>query len=260
MLTLKIISQSETTLAIDFGESAGLVYNNVYNEGDQIELSSDTYPVYIAYMLDDALGQAFGYLTGPLLYTIPFGGAKVAHSPKSFAGSSHYLFARVAEDFEIRQYRNLALNVYDLHENMNLYPHASANIETRGEAIFAARNAIDGYRENRSHGVWPYTSWGIGKRADAELHIDFGRPVDIDRIILVTRADFPHDAWWTQVTLGFFDGSTLDWSLQKSTQPHEITFETKRVTALSFKNLIKADDPSPFPALTQIEVYGQEAE
>ena len=28
------------------------------------------------------------------------------------------------------------------------------------------------------------------------------------------------------------------------------------ITWLKFGKLIKADDPSPFPALTQIEVYG----
>lgn len=40
--------------------------------------------------------------------------------------------------------RNLAKNVMDQHGETNCYPHASANVETRGEAVFAARNAIDG--------------------------------------------------------------------------------------------------------------------
>lgn len=30
--------------------------------------------------------------------------------------------------------------------------------------MFAARNAIDGVTANRSHGSWPYESWGINKR------------------------------------------------------------------------------------------------
>ena len=37
-----------------------------------------------------------------------------------------------------------------------------------------------------------------------------------------------------------------------------IPMKRQGITWLSFGKLIKADDPSPFPALTQIEVYGVE--
>lgn len=56
------------------------------------------------------------------------------------------------------------LNPYDSHETKGIYPHAQANVETRGEAVFAARNAIDGVFANWSHGEWPYQSWGINMR------------------------------------------------------------------------------------------------
>ena len=48
--------------------------------------------------------------------------------------------------------------------------------------------------------------------------------------------------------------------LEKSVEPHIISLERKGITWLTFGQLIKADDPSPFPALTQIEVYGREHE
>lgn len=54
------------------------------------------------------------------------------------------------------------------------YPHATANVETRGESVFAAKNAIDGVRANRSHGEWPYESWGINMQDDAAMKLDFG--------------------------------------------------------------------------------------
>ena len=44
-----------------------------------------------------------------------------------------------------------------------------ANVETRGEAVFAARNAIDGIYENDAHGIWPYQSWGINRDPNAAL-------------------------------------------------------------------------------------------
>jgi hypothetical protein len=49
-------------------------------------------------------------------------------------------------------------------------------------------------------------------------------------------------------------------SLEKSTEPHVIPMKKSGITWLKFGQLIKADDPSPFPALTQMEVYGVEAQ
>ena len=92
---------------------------------------------------------------------------------------------------EIAQRRNLAFNCYDTHRDLGLYPHASANVETRGEAVFAARNAIDGVWENASHGEWPYQSWGINRDPNAALTVDFGREVLLDELRITERADFP---------------------------------------------------------------------
>ena len=117
----------------------------------------------------------------------------------------------------------------------------------------------DGVTMNASHGEWPYESWGINRQDDARMRIDFGREVAADRLILYTRADFPHDNWWEQVSFTFSDGSSLDMKMEKSYKPHEITFEAKKITWLEMHDMKKADDPSPFPALTQIEVYGTEA-
>ena len=74
------------------------------------------------------------------------------------------------------------------------YPHASANVETRGEAVFAARNAVDGVYENDAHGTWPYQSWGINRDPSAALTIEFGRSVTVDELRLTLRADFPRTA------------------------------------------------------------------
>ena len=59
------------------------------------------------------------------------------------------------------------------------------------------------------------------------------------------------------MTLTFSDGTSLDWELEKSQLPHVLSIEPKRITWIKLSNLIKADDPSPFPALSQIEVYGR---
>ena len=38
---------------------------------------------------------------------------------------------------------------------------------------------------------------------------------------------------------------------------HVLTFPEKEIQWIELCSLIKADDPSPFPALSQIEVYGR---
>jgi hypothetical protein len=43
---------------------------------------------------------------------------------------------------------------------------------------------------------------------------------------------------------------------KKVQKPHIFSIKKKSVEWLTLGDLIKADDPSPFPALTQIEVYG----
>lgn len=204
------------------------------------------------------MGAALCYLTDNVSYIIPFGEKRVCYSPKVFMGSKHYLYARIARRDEVTAYRNLALNICDQHGDTHCYPHAYANVETRGESVFAARNAIDGVCENRSHGEWPYQSWGINRRSDAEMVVDFGRVVEVDKIVLYTRADFPHDSWWKQITFTFSDGSTLVQKLEKQTKPHILQIEKRKVKWVKLSELIKADDLSPFPALSQIEVYGRD--
>lgn len=258
MMTLKILDKDGKTVCVSRGEDyVGLVHSAEYKEGDRIILETSEKNIHILLQVDDAMGAAFCYITDNVSYEIPFGEKRICYSPKVFYGDKHYLYARTAEAEEIDAYRNLALNVCDQHGDTHCYPHAFANVETRGESVFAARNAIDGVCENRSHGEWPYESWGINMQDDAEMTVDFGREVETDKVILFTRSDFPHDNWWTQVTLTFSDGTEIKWDLEKSSRPHVLTFAKKKITWVRLSNLIKADDPSPFPALSQIEVYGR---
>lgn len=259
VLNIKIVNADGIVLSetesVDF---ADLVYKEAYQEGNKILLSSSVTPIFLSVQLDDAIGKSSVYLTDKLEFEIPFGEKKANMSPKAFEGTTHYLFAEVVTELELGVYRNLACNPYDVAGQAVCFPHASANIETRNETIFAARNAIDGVRANLFHGEWPYTSWGINRRDDAEFKLEFGRKVVVDKILIYTRADFPHDNWWEQISISFSNGDKICKGLEKSRFAHVITFKEKEIEWLKLHELIKADDPSPFPALTQIEVYGKE--
>lgn len=258
-LSLKILKKDDNVVCTSRGiDEVNLVSTAEYEEGDRIILESSKKDVFLFVQVDDALGKAFILYKDRIEYVVPYGEKRFSYSPKVFYGNRHLLSARVAREEEIKVYKNLALNVMDQHENSSYFPHVTANVETRGESKFAARNAIDGVTESRSHGSWPYESWGINMQDDAAMKMDFGRSVSVDRIVLYLRADFPHDNWWEQVTIRFSDGSSISPKLEKSELGQVITFEAKTIEWLELCDLIKADDPSPFPALTQIEVYGVE--
>lgn len=106
--------------------------------------------------------------------------------------------------------------------------------------------------------MWPYTSWGEGEDSEAEIRIDFGRPVQVEEVQIFLRADFPHDNYWKEAELLFDDGKSVKLSLEKTGQPQSFVFEDIQTEWVVMKNLKKDEnDSSPFPALTQWVVYGR---
>lgn len=230
-----------------------------YEDGDYFKVTLDKPKQYLMVRLDESLNEDLIYLEGnEWIYKIPLAENRVnARVDTAFRGKAHYISVRYAEDFEINQYRNLARNTHALNERNGAYPYAYANVETRNEDTFFACNAIDGIYANDNHGSYPYESWGINKQLDAEFSLEFGREVEIDRVDITLRCDFPHDSYWTQATLEFSDGSKETIELEKTYLPQKFIFNKKIIKWIKFYELIQADDPSPFPALTQIDVYGK---
>ncbi len=239
------------------GYGCALVHKTGYNEGDQIVIHVPQGGLY-RIQLDETLGSHIVYLKEEARYAIPCQPAqRTCYPAQAFSGGMHLLtLSKVGQPGR----RNLALNPYDHHRTSGLFPHAKANVETRGEMVFAARNAIDGNFTNHSHGEYPFASWGINRDPKAELTLDFGRPVLIDEIRLTIRADWPHDSWWTEAKATDNEGRTHVFQLQKHPLPQRFPIKPAVVTSLTLHDLKKeASDPSPFPALTQLEVWGVEA-
>ena len=259
-ICLKVLDRMDRLKAMAEGEEqAVLAFEGLYEEGDHISLKVPQRNCHYVVQIDDVIESSLVYIAEEeLIFDIPFGEKKKSWNPKAFTGEWHYLTCRRAGGRETESYRNLAKNTLDQQKARGCFPHASANVETRGESVFAARNAIDGILANHSHGSWPYGSWGINRREDAEFLLEFGRPVSFDKIVLWTRADIPHDNWWIKARLEFSDGTGEVVSLKKTERGQEIFMEKKNISWIRLKDLIKSEDPSPFPALTQIEVYGTE--
>ncbi len=244
-------------------EEVSLTYEGTYLESDKIVFDFDD-EKYVFVDIGEHIIESFLYVPESLFeYSIPFGEKLTAYHPEAFQGDIHTIKVRVAKKEEISKYRNLALNGLDKHfpleQKVQCYPHAYANIVTRNEACFEPRNAIDGCKDNSSHGHYPYHSWGGGLRDDLEFTLFFGREVEIDKIVLYLRADYKddHDTNWETGTFEFSDGSRIPISMIKTPDPQEFKFESRKCTWVKLTEIYRPVS-SAFAALTQIEVYGRE--
>ncbi|WP_300120990.1 hypothetical protein [uncultured Enterococcus sp.] len=230
-----------------------------YNEGDYFEVELVDEGKYFIVKMDECLPPTLMYIPNDTWrFPILFAEEKRLASPENlFLANNHSVYVRKAYDFEIEQYKNLTYNPHDQEQDSGAFPHASANVETRGESVFFAKNTIDGSYTSLGHGKYPFQSWGINQQADAQLTIDFGRKVKINRCHLVLRADFPHDSYWTQATLVFDDGVEI-FPLEKSSAIQAFDFKEHSTQKIVLKDLIKHEDESPFPALIQLECFGWE--
>jgi hypothetical protein len=240
-------------------DNINLTYKGLYNEGDKIVFDLDTNK-YVYVDIGEHMAESLIYVPeSNFEYTIPFGEKLLAYHPDAFKGYIHKITVRTANKEELSQYKNLALNGLDKHQVINYYPHAYANVVTRNEPCFEPRNAIDGCKDNSSHGNYPYHSWGGGLRDDLEFTLFFGRDVEVDKIVLYLRADYEndHDTNWETGAFEFSDGTSMPISMIKTSDPQNYNFKTKKI---NWFKLCKLQRPvsTAFAALTQIEVYGRE--
>ena len=259
MLTITAYSAAGEMLArAEHPNEALLCVDRVYEDGDFIQLHSDTPHLWV--QLDATLLPGEVYLPGgTMTWRVPFGEHRLAYSPVAFQGGRHIVTARAMNAAEIATHRNIACNPADLRGDTDFFPHCTANVETRNEACFCARNVIDGMRHNTYHGEWPFQSWGIGAREDAWCLLDFGREVTVDEMALTLRADFPHDAYWVAGHVVLSDGAEVAFDLAKTGDRQRIPLGRHTLRWMRLERMQKSDDPSAFPALVEWEVFGCDA-
>ena len=260
------IAGPEIFAATKKAASAVLVFDREYQPGDRIIFGG---PQRMAVRLDERMPECVLYLPsssrGSVSYEIPYGREEKqtgsAYAPESFAGKSHRAAVRTLNKYELTGYRNLALNPCDVRVTepmqVQIFPHASTNSVSRSLFDFEARNAIDGVAENGHHGVWPYQSWGPELRTDLWWKVEFGRSVELDKIRLMVRADFPHDSYWRSANVEFSDGSHLPIQIGSSAEFQEFHFPKRRVSWVRITNLVPMD-PSKWCSFIEVEAWGRD--
>ncbi len=257
-MELKIINKGGDVLFSESAKEIDVVYDGVYEEGTKICISAPLCE-FIKIQLDSALGDAIIYNPqGSLEYEIPFGNLRKMYSEYSFAGTSHKIQVSEPTEEEIYGTRNIALNPYDVRGQKKYFPHASANLVTRDNPTFFERNAIDGMCENIGHGAYPFHSWAGGAREDLEYKLDFGAPVEVEKLVFYLRADFPHDTYWKSVDVIFDGGESYTAEFEKTEKGQELILpEVIKTKTVNLKNFRQATFPLSWAALTEVEVYGK---
>ena len=258
MIVITAYSASGEVLArVAHASEALLRIDRSYEEGDYIEITSES--KHLQVQMDATILPGEVYLPdGRMTWHVPAGEHRLAYCPVAFQGPRHIVTARVMTEKEIAKRRNIACNPADLRGETDFFPHCTANVETRNEACFCARNVIDGMRHSDYHGEWPFQSWGIGAREDAWCLLDFGREVTVDEMALTLRADFPHDAYWVSGHVVLSDGTEHAFDLEKTGDRQFIPLGEHTVRWMRLERMQKSDDPSAFPALIEWEVFGSD--
>ncbi|MFM1538785.1 hypothetical protein [Helcococcus bovis] len=227
-----------------------------YNPGDYIKVSVSEKNTFLCVKLDETFDESMIYFgdTTEFIYKIPFGTEKEVMKDTAFLGKSVLISARYPNESEIKSYQNLSKNRHALDFDQNIYPFASTNSGTSRPA-FMAKNAIDGIYANDDHGVYPYQSWGTNQKDDAELKIEFGRDIKVNKLGITLRADFPHDIYWKNLTVYFSDDTEIKINLEKTSKTQYFDIEQKEISWVVVKNLIKGEE-GDFAALTQFELWG----
>ena len=275
MLTLKIIGADGSEKGVWKGTDISADYTGGLSADDKIKVLMDGCDC-IAVRLDPSMEESFLWVPGrSFVFTVPKKDVlERGYKPGAFSAEHQIIRVREPEDEEFYGYRNLAQNSHDAPGKQKIYPHASANFVTREDPCFYARNVIDGVINNLGHGVYPFHSWAGGAREDLEFWLDFGRDVEIDKIVFYLRADFtpvppqnePHDSYWKNIDIEFGDGEVIHGEftmnrsgglLPENAQGIEVTFDKKVTKSIHLFHFKQATEVLSFAALSQIEVFGK---
>ncbi len=261
IINLKLLNEKGECKFKAYGEEIDARYNGEYEPGDKWRLDVD-YSDFVKIRLASTMADSIIYLPDKSFeFAIPFGEERRAcYAPDTFDGDSHRVTVSEPSEAEIFAEREISLNSHDRHNIHKYYPHAVANFVTRESPCFFERNAIDGNTANEGHGIYPYHSWGGGLREDLEFEVRFGCEVEVSRVTIFLRADFPHDTYWKEAELEFSDGTKRRIDLVGTKDGQSFDFEpvkTQFVKLAGFKQQRLPDGSLSFAALSQMQVYGK---
>src|SRR5208283_6188994 len=122
-------------------------------------------------------------------------------------------------------------------ENRDLFARITESGALITQFPFNRNGDRQSFANRRNDDVHGCGSWGPQKETNIWWRLDFGRPVEIDKVILFLRAAWtpenePHDSWWREATVEFSDGSTEKLELKQVATGQEFSFARRTVNWL----------------------------
>jgi len=250
-----LIAEQESN-SLDLTGEVNLTIDREFQEGDYIVVEGAK---NLLVQFDKNIPGCYVYApNGRFTFRIPFHENGKNYPEESFSETKHQIKVRICSKKEWSAYRNLALNSFDIRGETDYYPHATSNSECRNESFYAARNAIDGYKSNSKHGKWPYQAWGPDIRDDLWFKIDFGKAVEVDKLIIVNRAQYydMHDSYWNEAVINFSDGTSEKIKIEKTALPQEIKMSKHNTSWVKFTDL--KENEKKWCSWIELEVWGQD--
>lgn len=251
-----------------------------FRAGQKVEITLPDGMHFVAVNLAQGVTkEAILYLPdGVFDYTIP--NLSYSYDTALKNKSKITITARIPTDEELTAPHNLSLNPFDLLDGSTkirnykysaywsggVFPHATTSSVCRiydseeSKYQFEARNIIDGYTKNNGHGGYPFQSWGPDSdfsQTKGYIMIDFGHEVNVNSLLLYIRADFPHDTYFTAMTVEFSDGSRQVFTIEKNASAQSFDLGNVNTSFIRITNL-KKEQSDGWAALSEIEIIGKE--
>ena len=88
--------------------------------------------------------------------------------------------------------------------------------------------------------------------------VDFGRPVEIDKIVIVGRNNKRQGGYWKEATVEFSDGSKVTIKPEYNGKRQEFPIAKRVVTSMKFTKLV-INIPKKYTAFVEVEAWGKPA-
>lgn len=252
--------------AVESKHLATLYLEQKIQAGDTIVVTLPKGYEYIWFNLNPKMPISLQYCPdGVFTYTVPEYAENIL--PNLTVGNGTYVYnhptitAFLPSEEDITGIYNVALNPYDAgYKDPDAKITAGSTWEDNGYGNFFPENAFDGFTCNRGHGSFPDQSWGPDKNAsmaDKWLKIDFGREVELYYFDLYIRADFPHDAYITELEIELSDGTTIRWSDLKETNQCQTLVLEEAVRTSSLKIKVISTSTNEWIGISEFKAFGR---
>lgn len=146
--------------------------------------------------------------------------------------------------------RNIALNPKDAVFSLRSYPHVTANSHLKYLYENAPANVINGKMNDGK-------AWRPNRRTDLKLTIEFGRDIEVEKVIIYLALNKDQKKTWSSAVLEFSDGTQQKIELRCDITGQSFEIPRKKTSFIRITHLQEAF-PLSENGIAEIEVLGKD--